>query len=51
MHSGDMILTLMTIRPVVHTVERSEIVVAVKAVKRTYEGTAEGVLLGTQESR
>ena len=34
-----------------HSVERSEIVVAVKAAKRTYEGTAEGVLLGTQESR
>ena len=32
-------------------VERSEIVVAVKAAKRTCEGTAEGVLLGTQESR
>ena len=32
-------------------VERSEIVVAVKAAKRTCEGTAEGDLLGTQESR
>lgn len=32
-------------------VERSEIVVAVKAAKQTCEGTAEGVLLGTQESR
>ena len=38
-------------RALLVVVERSEIVVAVKAVKRTYEGTAEGVLLGTQESR